>query len=91
MDYFRWIAKNLHTKFDPREKEYIVPIFCHDYLNLCYLKHKWGKVFKNGPSKIRGRQSLKNLKGYGLLKQIPQILLGPFLNTFSQMLLITKV
>ena len=26
------------------------------------------KVFKNGPSKICGRQPLKNLKGYGLLK-----------------------
>ena len=27
----------------------------------------WDKVFKNGPSKICERQSLKNLKGYGLL------------------------
>ena len=33
----------------------------------------WDKVFKNGPSKICGRQPLKNLKGYGLLK--------PFLKT----------
>ena len=24
----------------------------------------WDKVFKKGPSKIRGRQPLKNLKGY---------------------------
>ena len=48
------------------------------------------KVFKNGPSEICGRQPLKNLKWYGLLKQtiphfkffkgyLPQILLGPFL------------
>ena len=29
----------------------------------------WGKVFKNGPSKICERQPFKNLKGYGLLKQ----------------------
>ena len=29
----------------------------------------WDKVFKNGPSKIYGRQPLKNLNGYGLLKQ----------------------
>ena len=29
----------------------------------------WDKVFKNGPSKICGRQPLKNLKGYGLPKQ----------------------
>ena len=28
----------------------------------------WDKVFKNGSSKICGRQLLKNLKGYGLLK-----------------------
>ena len=26
------------------------------------------KVFENGPSKICGKQLLKNLKGYGLLK-----------------------
>ena len=25
----------------------------------------WDKVFKNGPSKICGRQPLKNLKEYG--------------------------
>ena len=29
----------------------------------------WVKVFKNGPSKICGRQSLKSLKWYGLPKQ----------------------
>ena len=28
------------------------------------------KVFKNGPSKICGRQPLKNLKGYGLLEAV---------------------
>ena len=28
---------------------------------------KWEKVFKNGPSKICGRQPLKNLKEYALL------------------------
>ena len=28
------------------------------------------KVFKNGTSKICGRQALKNLKGYGLLSAI---------------------
>ena len=56
----------------------------------CYI---WDRVFKNGQSKICGRQALKNLKGYDLLKQsitlqlfkgcLPQILLGPFLNTLS--------
>ena len=29
----------------------------------------WVKVFKNGPGKICGRQSLKYLKWYGLPKQ----------------------
>ena len=31
--------------------------------------NKWTKVFKNGPGEICGRQPLKNLKGYALLKQ----------------------
>ena len=30
----------------------------------------WSNVFKNGPSKICGRQHLKTLKGYGLLKRL---------------------
>ena len=30
----------------------------------------WVKVFKKGPSKICGRHYLKNLKRYGLLRQI---------------------
>ena len=53
---------------------------------------KWDEVFKNGPSKICGRQPLKNMKGYGLpradhtLKGChPQISFGPFLNILSQM------
>ena len=53
-----------------------------------YLMFIWDKVFKNGPSKICGRQPLKNLKRYGLLTGcLLQILLGPFLNTFSHLLL----
>ena len=31
--------------------------------------NKWDKVFKNGPSKICGRQPMKNLKGYGPLSR----------------------
>ena len=31
------------------------------------LRDNWDKVFKNGLSKVCGRQPLKNLKGYGLL------------------------
>ena len=33
------------------------------------LRDIWDKVFKNGSSKICGRQPLRNLKKYGLLKQ----------------------
>ena len=57
----------------------------------------WVKVFKSGPRKICGSQPLKNLKCYSLLKSrpyyfkffkgcLPQILLGPSLNTFTRML-----
>ena len=31
-------------------------------------RYKWDEVFKNGPSKICGRQPLKNLKQYGLIE-----------------------
>ena len=56
-----------------------------------FFSNIWDKVFKNGPSKICGRQPLKNSKGYGLLIKffkgcLPQILLGPFLNTLSYIL-----
>ena len=37
---------------------------------------KWDKLFKDGPSNICGRQPLKNLNGYGLLKH------AIFLQTF---------
>ena len=30
----------------------------------------WGKVFKNGPSKICGRHPLKKFKEYGLLSRL---------------------
>ena len=43
-------------------------------------KITWLKVFKNGRSKICGRQPLKNLKEYGKAR-LRQILLGPFLVT----------
>ena len=59
--------------------------FTHSYI--------WDKVFKSGPSKNCGRQPSKNLNGYGLLRKtvsiqifkgcLPQILLGPILNTLS--------
>ena len=50
----------------------------------------WVKEFKNGPSKICGRQPLKNLKylnrpyHFKCFKGcLPQILLGPFLNILT--------
>ena len=51
---------------------------------------KWEKVFKNGPSKICGRQPLKHLSlPFKFFKgSLSQILLGPFLNTLSQMVLL---
>ena len=38
------------------------------YCVLVRCRNIWDKVFNNGPSKICGREPLKNLKGYGLLK-----------------------
>ena len=55
---------------------------------------KWIKVFKNGPSKICGRQPLKNMKSYHykfFKGCLPQILLGPFLNALTQMFLIKLI
>ena len=61
----------------------------------------WIKVFKDGPSKICRRQSVKNLKWYDMVYPsrpyhfkffkgyLPQILLCPFLNTLTQLLLKT--
>ena len=63
---------------------------CYFFLYHINSNQIWGEVFTNGPSKICGRQSLKNLKEYGggFLKEfergcLPQILLDPFLNSFA--------
>ena len=58
---------------------------------------KWGKVFKNGPSKICGRKPLKIWSDVVCLGKpyhfkfykgwVSQILLGPFLNTLFQIYL----
>ena len=48
----------------------------------------WVKVFKNGPSKICEKQPLKNLKRFKFLKGcLPQIFLGPLLNTLIHIVL----
>ena len=49
------------------------------------LQSIWDKVFKNGLSKICGRQPFKFLEDC-----LPQILLGPFLNTFSHIRIKTR-
>ena len=55
----------------------------------------WDKVFNSGLNKFCGRQPLKKLKGYRILKQtisfkffkgcLPQNLLSPLLNTLSHL------
>ena len=59
----------------------------------------WNKAFKSGPAEICGRQPLKNLKWYGLLKQtilltsnflkgcLPENILSPLLNNLSHKLI----
>ena len=66
------------------------------YINENKGLNKWVKAFKNGPSKICGRQPLKNLKWLVCLGKsyhfklfkgcLPQILLDTFLNTLTQIL-----
>ena len=46
---------------------------------------KWVQVFKSGPKKICGRQPLRRPYPFKFFKVcLPQILLGPLLNTLSQ-------
>ena len=83
--------------------EYFLFGTCRNIL-IFYWYRKWNiwvRVFKNGPSKISGRHPLKNLKGYGLPQQtislqifkgrLPQILLGPFLNTLSHTIFLQQL
>ena len=52
----------------------------------------WGKVFKNGPSKICERQNSKNLKCLKFFKGcLSQISLGPFLNTLPNLYSTRKI
>ena len=44
----------------------------------------WVKVFKNVPSKICGRQQAVHITSNFFKGCLPQILLGPFLNTLTQ-------
>ena len=49
------------------------------------VNNKWGVVFKNGPSKICGRQSLKIWIDIVCKGCLPLILLSPFLNTLTHL------
>ena len=40
----------------------------HEFHEIMKVSLSWDKIFKNGPSKIFGRQPLQNMKVYGLLK-----------------------
>ena len=44
-------------------------LLCKSTDKSLYDRNIWEKVFKSAPSKICGREPLKNLKGYGLVKQ----------------------
>ena len=67
--------------WEASSKVYIVNLwgFCGIWRNIflhkrvfwlfSFSKIIWGKVFKNGPSKICGRQRYEDLKWYGLLRQ----------------------
>ena len=57
------ILINVHVTTEEDYGAYIVFLFSQMRLDVRE-DMKWAKVFKNGPSKICGRQPLKNLKGY---------------------------
>ena len=87
-----WFCKMYSASvfMNDRKNEQMIKVDCE--IGSSYI---WGKIFKNGPSKIYGRQRFKKLKLYGLLKPypikifkgcLPQVLFGPFLNTLCQML-----
>ena len=69
---------------------------CTQMLDNSSVTIKWVKIFKNGPSKLWGRQPLKNLKWYMVCSRpyylkffkgcLPQILFGPFFNTLTQII-----
>ena len=65
----------------------VIMIEINNLIFKCETNIIWNKVFKNGPSKICGRQPLKNLKFKFFKGCLPQILLGSLLNTLSHIIL----
>ena len=67
----RGICKCIDSKengaYPTRVLSYMKENLIHWYLSS---KINWDIVFKSGLSKFCGRQPLKNLKGYSLIKQI---------------------
>ena len=58
--------------YSESQKSYSFTVFCKVHSFVIWIissKVIWDEVFKSGLSKICGRQPLKSLKGYGLLKQ----------------------
>ena len=90
----------LSRKYQSRFKHFTCPLLntLFHLWNLILTYETWDKVFKNGPSKIRGEQPLKNLKWYGLPHRPyhleffkgcpPEILLDSFLNNLPHMILL---
>ena len=67
------IETDNRTKFKQRRMILLIFNFprnfstdCQYFVGILYLFNIWDKVFKNGSSKICGRQPLKVLRGYGL-------------------------
>ena len=57
---------SLARSFQKYSKHFLENVWTAEFADAMIIR--WDKVFKNGPSKICGRQHLKNLKGYGLLR-----------------------
>ena len=81
---FRIIFRQVEDLLFPLDKKFPADLvtFTEEILNgklhfLCSVPATmpfiWDKVFKSEPSKISGRQPLKNLKGYGRFKQTIQL------------------
>ena len=104
----KWKIADTSFKFAYYQKQNLQTIrnvmaecFYHYHLQNESERINWDKVFKNGPSKICGRQPLKfEVVWSGLGRpyhvkffkgRLPQILLGPFLNTLSHISFLENV
>ena len=74
--------ENLSTIFAKLNRRYLIGSEIHPWSIIL------DKAFKNGPSKICGRQPLKQTMPLQFFKGcLPQVLLGPFLNTLTYLCL----